>query len=84
MNLFQKLDRHADLVNRMADTVGADMGQALLEGRLTGQELRGMVLNCCACEGAGDCPDWLADHKAGAEAAPGYCRNRDTLAELRG
>jgi hypothetical protein len=84
MNLFQKLDRHADLVNRMADTVGADLGDAILTGALTGQGLRSAVLNCCNCEGGGECPDWLDAHAQGAAVAPDYCRNRDLLASLKG
>lgn len=84
MNLFQKLDRHADLVNRMADTVGVDMGQALLDGRLTGQDLRSMVTSCCACDGAADCPGWMDAHAGGAPSAPDYCNNRDRLGQLRG
>jgi hypothetical protein len=84
MNMFQKLDRHADLVNRMADTVGADLGEALLKGTLSGQGLRAAVLNCCRCEGGGECPDWLEAHAQGAEEAPDYCRNRALLAGLKG
>jgi hypothetical protein len=83
MNLFQKLDHHTTLMNRMADTVGADLGGAILDGRLSGSALRGMVVSCCACEGAGDCPGWLEAHPQ-AEAAPGYCRNRIALAALKG
>jgi hypothetical protein len=84
MNLFQKLDHHAGLVNRMAETVGADLGAALITGKLSGEGLRAAVVNCCACEGAADCPDWLADHAQGAAEAPCYCRNRDLLAGPKG
>ncbi len=84
MNLFHTLDHHAGLLNRMAETVGADLGEALLTGALTGEELRSAVVNCCACDGAGACPDWLAEHPEGATTAPVWCRNRDLLADLAG
>lgn len=84
MNLFEKLDRHADLVNRMADTLGADLGEALLNGALSGSDLRSAVINCCACEATGPCRDWLADHPQGATEIPAFCRNRDLMAALRG
>lgn len=84
MNIFEKLDRHTALVNRMAETVGADLGESLLAGRLSGPALRGMVLTCCCCKGAEVCPGWMAEHATGAEAAPAYCLNRDSLAALKG
>ena len=84
MEIFRKLDRHADLVNRMASTVGADLETALLRGQLGGQELRSAVLRCVGCEGGADCPDWLAAHETGATETPEYCRNRNLFAALRG
>lgn len=84
MNLFKKLDHHADLVNRMANTVGVDLGDAVLSGALSGQVLRSAVLNCCGCEGGAECPDWLNAHAHGADVPPDYCRNRDLLAQLKG
>lgn len=83
MPFFAKLDRHTDLINRMAATTGASFAEALFKGRLDGQQLRGAVLNCCACQEAEACADWLAAHDAGAQDAPGYCRNLPLLARLR-
>jgi len=84
MNLFRKLDHHADLVNRMAATVGADLDEALMRGQLGGQELRSAVMRCIGCEGGADCPDWLDAHSEGAAETPDYCRNRGLMASLRG
>jgi hypothetical protein len=84
MNMFQKLDHHAGLVNRMAETVGADLGDAIIAGTLSGQGLRAAVMSCCACDSTDACQDWLAAHADGAAEAPCYCRNRDLLAGLSG
>jgi hypothetical protein len=79
MGLFDKLDRHADLVTRMADTVGADLGEAAIRGQIRPEEMRSAVIRCTACDSVEDCQHWLADHADGAEAAPGYCRNKSVL-----
>jgi hypothetical protein len=83
MGFLQKLDRHADLMNQMADTVNASMSDALAHDALTAQELRNAVMACMGCEGSEACPDWLAAHTEGAEEAPGYCRNRGLFERLR-
>ncbi len=83
MGFIDRIDRHANLVNRMADTVGADMGQALLDGRVTPQDLRGAVLRCARCEHVGKCVSWLGRHDAtGADATPAYCSNRRLMARV--
>ena len=83
MNIFKRLDHHADLVNRMADTVGADLEESLLRGELSGQTLRSAVMRCTKCEGGAECPDWLEAHRDGAAQAPAYCRNGDLFAQLK-
>ena len=83
MGLLKKLDKHTGLIGTMAETVHADLTQALQTGRLTGQDLRNAVLSCLGCEGAGECEHWLADHRAGAEDTPAYCRNREMMLRLR-
>jgi hypothetical protein len=82
MGLFDKLDRHADLVNRMAETVGADLGDAAIRGQIRPEEMRSAVLRCTACDSVEECGHWLDDHAEGAAAAPGYCRNKATLDRL--
>lgn len=77
-----KLARHADLVNAMATTVGVDLPGALATGRLGAEGLRSAVLRCSGCAHPEACGDWLGDHASGAEAPPGYCRNRAMFAAL--
>ena len=77
------LTRHADLVNRMAHAVGADFGDAIVAGQLSGEALRGAVLRCAGCARPGDCARWLDTHPEGAEAAPGYCRNAEMFTDIK-
>ena len=83
MGLFSKTSRHSDLMQRMADTVGVDMGDAILHGRLSGPDLRSAVVSCMACEGGAECGDWLDNHAAGAQTTPAYCRNQAMLMRLK-
>lgn len=83
MNFFARLDRHSGLVHRMAGATGVDLGAAILSGSLSGETLRGAVLNCCNCAGAEACHGWLAARPAGAAQPPGYCRNAPLLTRLR-
>lgn len=83
MGFVQRLDRHADLVQRMADTLHVDFGEAMLRGTLAPEELRSAVFRCMGCECVSACADWLEAHAEGADRAPGYCRNRDMLGGLR-
>ena len=83
MGFLKKLDHHADLMNRMGETLHANLDAALSHETLSAQELRNAILACVGCEGGDDCLDWLATHPNGAEDTPGYCRNREMLLRLR-
>lgn len=82
MGLISRIDHHADLFNRMADTLHADIGAAMAAGTLRADEIRSAVFTCMNCAGATQCPSWMDAHQAGAEAAPDYCRNRRRLARI--
>ena len=79
---MNRFDKHAGLVNRMAETLGVDLAEEAQRGNLPPQDLRGVVLNCMGCREAGACESWLADHPEGADATPGYCRNKERLEAL--
>ena len=84
MTMVNRIERHTDLMHGMADTVGVDLGDALLDGRLAPDELRSAVLRCTGCEAAEVCGQWLADNAdSNPDAAPGYCRNADLFARLQ-
>lgn len=77
------LARHAELVHRMAETVGVDLAAARAQGRLSAEGLREAVSACTGCAEPGACGRWLAEHEAsGAEAPPDYCENAGLFAGL--
>ena len=83
MGLFTKIDQHADLMNRMAKTVHADLDLAVIRADLSAQELRNAIFSCVGCEGTGACESWLEAHADGADDTPAYCRNREMLLRLQ-
>lgn len=83
MKLFDTLTTHADLMHQMAHTVGADLGDALLRGDLSGQELRSAVVRCANCGAAQECPGWLEAHQTGASDVPDFCENKPMMERLR-
>jgi len=80
------INRHAALMNRMAETLGVDLTQAIADGRLPAEAWREAVVRCTACSDPEGCQHWLAEHAQDEhrpEDAPGYCRNRDLMDSLR-
>ncbi len=82
MGLLSKIDRHAELVHRMAETLGIDLAAAAQRGEVTEEMLRSVVLTCTGCDHTGACEAWLDGHEDGAEATPDYCRNKAVLDRL--
>lgn len=83
MQSNKTLARHADLVDRMAGRLGVDLEQAMMEGRLSVDQLGDAVLSCTGCSQPDTCERWLALFAdAPAAAAPGYCRNGEMLGAL--
>ncbi len=75
-------DKHADLVNRMAETVGVDLGEEIRKGVVTDGDVAQMVTRCKGCSAPGACETFLDIHAGGADSPPGFCRNHDTLTRL--
>lgn len=82
MSIFERFDRHAVLMDRMADTVGVDLAELMMRGRMPPSEYRDAVFRCVGCTRPGACADWVAAHPDGAGRPPGYCRNRDYFDRL--
>ena len=82
---LSKIDTHMNLVMRMGDTVGADIEDALVSGRLSPENLRGAVLRCTSCRDVGACEDWLEERaEMGSDSPPAYCRNHAIFEALKG
>lgn len=84
MSFLKKVDRHSALVGRMAETLGADVVGAAMNGAVPETVLRSAVYNCMRCDAPEACEHWLEDHAEGAEVAPDYCRNKALLERLKG
>lgn len=78
------LKKHADLMDRMANTLGVDLEQVMMEGRMTMDQLGDAVLSCTGCASPDNCQHWLGAQTSPADQAPDYCRNADMLIRLRG
>jgi pyrroloquinoline quinone (PQQ) biosynthesis protein C len=79
---MNRYDKHADLVNRMAETLGVDLAEEMLKGNLPPQDIRSTVMACMGCREPGACAEWLEAHPEGSDAAPSYCCNKDRLEAL--
>ncbi|QBF30958.1 DUF6455 family protein [Thalassococcus sp. S3] len=79
-----RIKHHADLVDRMAGTLGVDLEEAVLRGRTDMDEVTDAVLACTGCSCPEACDVWLSEHREGADNPPGYCRNADLFSLLQG
>lgn len=55
MSIFSRLDRHARLMDRMADTLGLDLAEESMAGRLTPEDYRSAVFRCTGCTRPEEC-----------------------------
>jgi hypothetical protein len=80
-----QFERHAALVDRMAETQGVDLDEEIMRGHLTEDDRTDAVLSCTNCTRPGACGHWLAARETSAvqDAPPEYCRNADLFAFLR-
>ncbi|SDW69080.1 hypothetical protein SAMN05444358_1011514 [Ruegeria halocynthiae] len=75
------LRRHADLLDRMATTLGVDLQEVAIGGTLRFDEISDAVLRCTECPNPGHCETYLAQNSA-TPKAPEYCRNHELLSRL--
>ena len=72
---------HADLVEWMAGTVRAELGDAVANHRLSASGHCTAAIRCTTCDASEECRLWMDSH-AHPEGPPAYCRNRDFLERL--
>lgn len=77
--LFERFDRHARLMNSMADALGHDLETEMLAGRLSPEKYREKVFRCVGCGNAEGCARLLEAANGFLDEAPSYCRNKETL-----
>ena len=78
------INRHAALMNRMAETLGVDLTRAIADGRLPAEAWREAVVRCTGCSDPEGCQHWLGDHADQmVDDAPDYCRNKALMESLR-
>ena len=81
MQSTSTLKRHAQLVDRMANSLGVDLEQKIMEGQMTFDTLGDVVLACTGCVNPETCEKWLQQNKT-ATATPDFCRNTDVFSLL--
>lgn len=79
----QLLKRHAELVDRMSQSLGLDLEEAMMKGQMQMDTLGDAVLRCTGCAEADTCDHWLAAQSGQADQPPEYCRNTELFDLLR-
>ncbi len=81
MGFFTAFARRADLVARMARTVGADPARVVVMSDSDAQAYRGAVTRCAGCNRESDCTAFMddADNSGRHPTAPDYCRNKSLM-----
>ncbi len=77
------LRRHADLVDRMATTLGLDLQELAMAGQIRFDTISDAVLRCTGCSNAEGCEHWLSMQNGVAPETPDMCRNADLFQMLK-
>lgn len=85
------LNRHAALMNRMAETLGVDLEEALRLGKISSADWRDALVECVGCVDPACCAQWLGEHaapedrlaKPPQDCPPEFCNNRMLMERLR-
>ncbi|WP_136661088.1 DUF6455 family protein [Nitratireductor sp. XY-223] len=77
---LSRIDRHADLFERMTAKLG--LRKDLAELNNVGPIYRRAAMRCLSCDKAGECEAWLETRNEPANA-PEYCRNRGLFSRLK-
>jgi hypothetical protein len=84
VGLVSKINKSAELMSGLAQRMDVDLSESILANPETAaREYRSMVLRCTGCTDQDACAH-LQDEQAHIDAAPDYCRNRDTLNAAKG
>ena len=67
----------------MANTLGLDLEELAMAGRLRFDTISDAVLACTGCQNASGCEHWLAMQTGTVRETPDMCRNRDLFTMLK-
>ena len=79
--LIDRPAKYRGLMERMARALHTDLGSAVKDGHIDQVQIQRLELRCALCDQANACAHLLSD-RPNMDAAPDYCVNRKTLAEL--
>jgi len=75
--------RHAELVDHMAQALGLDLDELVMEGKLDLETLDDAVLRCTGCTEPDNCEHWRDLQDNEADEAPEFCRNAQLFELLK-
>ena len=81
MGLFNKIDQRAGVMGKMAETLGVDFAEKIVQDPNMTATYREAVMRCSHCKHDGECTGWMAEHPH-SDTTPDYCRNKDLLEQL--
>ena len=73
--IFDRIDRHAKLVNDMADKLDIDLIEETLQGHLHPDNVRSRVIRCMGCSDRTKCREMMDAAANGLDTPPSFCRN---------
>ncbi|MBD3803353.1 MAG: hypothetical protein IE919_08930 [Thioclava sp.] len=82
----KNLNRHAAMMNRMAQLMGADLSAEMAQGRLSAEGWKDALVRCTECRDPEACVVWLSENdpeQTPSHAPPSYCENRLMMSRLR-
>ncbi|WP_417808606.1 DUF6455 family protein [Thioclava sp.] len=87
MSNARSLNRHAAMMNRMAQVMRVDLTAEMAQGRMSGEDWKDALVRCTGCTQPKACTLWLSEHdpeyKPSVAAPPPYCENRLMIKQLR-
>lgn len=81
LSFIDRPAKYRGLMERMARALGIDLEVAVKEGHIDQVQIQHLKLRCALCDQPDACARLLSARPV-LDAAPDYCVNRKTLAEL--
>ena len=81
--MFQKLQKHEDLMKGMFDRTGVNPPEVVERGDASPTFYRESLMRCCLCGKTDECAAFLEETEGRQASAPDYCRNKHLLDRLQ-